>query len=303
MKLAANRRSFLTCGVAAVSSAALASRPARAPAIEPVQRNGQAKFKLSLAAYSYRRLLQGKDASLTLADFIGDCAALQLDGTELTSYYFPDSPTPDYLRSLKRQAFRAGLSISGTAVRNDFGLAEHSAERQKWIDHVKTWVEYAEILGAPVIRIFAGKLQKGMTPEKSHDLMVSGIQECCEHAGKHGIHLALENHGGPTATATGILKLVQAVDSEWFGVNLDTGNFHSQDPYGELERVAPYALNVQVKVVLSGPDKKRVPADFGRVADILRKAAYRGFVVLEYEESGDPREECRKFIEQLRQAF
>jgi sugar phosphate isomerase/epimerase len=303
MNMPANRRSFLACGAAAISSAALASQGSLLTAIEPVRRNGQPKFKLSLAAYSYRRLLQGENASLTLADFIRDCAQLQLDGTELTSYYFPDPVTEDYLRSLKRQAFRAGLSISGTAVRNDFGFAEDSAERQKWIDHVKMWVEYAEILGAPVIRIFAGHVQKGITAERSHDLMVSGMQECCEHAGKHGIHLALENHGGPTATASGILKLVKAVDSPWFGVNLDTGNFHSKDPYGELEQVAPYALNVQVKVVLSGPDKKRVPTDFDRLADILRKVGYRGFVALEYEEAGDPREECRKYIEQMRKAF
>jgi sugar phosphate isomerase/epimerase len=96
---------------------------------------------------------------------------------------------------------------------------------------------------------------------------------------------------------------VRDVKSPWFGVNLDTGNFHSEDIYGELEQVAPYAMNVQVKVVVSGPDKKKQPADFRRLAGILRASKYRGYIVLEYEESGDPRAESERYLEQLRDAF
>ena len=66
------------------------ARPARLPAIEPIERHGGPKFKFSLAAYSYRDLLTGKTPQLTLDDFIDDCAKMQLEGTELTSYYFPD---------------------------------------------------------------------------------------------------------------------------------------------------------------------------------------------------------------------
>ena len=87
------------------------------------------------------------------------------------------------------------------------------------------------------------------------------------------------------------------------GVNLDTGNFHTEDIYGDLAKVAPYSLNVQVKVVVSGPDKKKQPSNFKRLAKILRDASYRGYIVLEYEESGDPREECPKYIDELREAF
>jgi hydroxypyruvate isomerase len=93
------------------------------------------------------------------------------------------------------------------------------------------------------------------------------------------------------------------VQSPWFGVNLDTGNFHSDDIYGELERVAPYAVNVQVKVVVSGPDKKKEETDFKRLAKIVRDANYRGYIVLEYEEKGDPRKECPAYLDKLREAF
>ena len=97
--------------------------------------------------------------------------------------------------------------------------------------------------------------------------------------------------------------MVRQVESPWFGVNLDTGNFHSEDVYADLERVAPYALNVQVKVTVSGPDGKRQPTDLARLAGMLRNAHYRGYIVLEYEEAGDPRQECQRYLPQLRQAF
>ena len=96
------------------------------------------------------------------------------------------------------------------------------------------------------------------------------------------------------------MKLVRDVDSPAFGVNLDTGNFHSDDVYGELEQIAPYAVNVQVKVAVSGPDGKKRPSDYRRLAAILRKANYRGYVVLEYEEGDDPRRACPKAIEMMR---
>jgi sugar phosphate isomerase/epimerase len=202
---------------------------------------------------------------------------------------------------LKRHAFRLGLDISGTAVGNDFGHPE-GPRRQEQIAMVKQWIEYAEILGAPVIRVFAGRKKSELSDEQTHDLIVSGLQEVCAHAGKHGIHLALENHGGPTATADGLLAIVQDVDSPWFGVNLDTGNFHSDDVYADLARVAPYSLNVQVKVVVNQAGKRQ-PTDYARLAEILRQAGYRGYVVLEYEEAGDVRAECRRQMHELRQAF
>jgi sugar phosphate isomerase/epimerase len=292
------RRQFLAA--TSVAAAALAVPAVRA--IEPIPRSGTPKFKFSLAAYSYRELLKGDSPKLTLGDFVDDCAKFGLEGTELTSYYFPKSTTPEYLRALARQCFRLGLDVSGTAVGNDFGHPP-GEKRTEQIASVKQWIEYAAILGAPVIRIFAGHQQKDQTPAQAHSLMVQAIEECCDFAGKHGVHLALENHGGPTATAEGLLKFVRDVQSPWFGVNLDSGNFHSDDPYAELAQIAPYSLNAQIKVVMSGPDKKKVPADFKRLARILREAHYRGYVVLEYEEAGDPREECPKYLDQLREAF
>ena len=131
------------------------------------------------------------------------------------------------------------------------------------IAHVKRWIERAEILGAPVIRIFSGNAAKDTTVKERTGWPWPAIEECCEYAGQHGVYLALENHGGLTATADGILALVRDVQSPWFAVNLDTGNFNTPDPYADLERVAPYAVNVQVKVSMhpAGGDDSRPICD------------------------------------------
>jgi len=295
-----HRRDFLRTVAVGGSSLALTAFARQATAIEPIARNGQPKFKFSLAAYSYRDLLlpkQGKPPQLTLKDFVDDCATFGLEGTELTSYYFPKETTADYLHALRQQCFRLGLDVSGTAIGNEFG---HPAgdKRDAEIAKTKQWIDFAELLGAPVIRIFAGHQQKGQTEDEAHRLMVSAIEECCDYAGQHGVHLALENHGGPTATADGLLKFVRDVDSPWFGVNLDGGNFRGNDPYAELARIAPYALNAQIKAKVGG-----APADFKRLAKVMRDANYRGYIVLEYEEPGDVRKECRRLLNEIREAF
>ena len=304
--LSLHRRAFLhqatvlstaaACGTHELWSAALAR------AIEPIQRNGTAKFKFSLAAYSYRDLLTSKPPKLSLEDFISDCAKMGLEGTELTSYYFPQPVTSEYLCKLKDHAFRLGLDISGTAVGNDF-CHPPGEERDKQLQLVKRWVDHAAILGAPVIRIFSGSAKAGQSPDVAHKLAVEGMEECCHYAGQRGVHLALENHGGLTSKADEMLELVRAVKSPWFGVNLDTGNFHGADVYADLAKLAPYALNVQVKVVVSGPDGQKKPSDFGKLAQILTSTGYRGYIVLEFEEQEDPRVACPRYVGELRKAF
>jgi sugar phosphate isomerase/epimerase len=294
-----SRRSFLAAGAAAVASG-LATRDARAA--EPLPGNGKSHMKLSLAAYSFNRFLPrpGRDQSgeMTLDDFIDYCAELDLDGTELTSYYFTQE-TPEYLLALKQRCFRLGLDVSGTAIGNDFCLPE-GQKRTEQLDLCKRWIDHAAVLGAPVIRIFAGKVAKGDTEEVALDRCVAGINECLDYAATKGVFLALENHGGITATPQQLLAIVKRVkDSPWFGINFDGGNFRTDDPYGDLEQIAPYAINAQIKVAVTAKGEKQ-PADLPRMVNILKAANYRGYVVLEYEE-GKPREEIPEYIKQLRE--
>ena len=186
-----------------------------------------------------------------------------------------------------------GWGVSGTAIRNDFGVTD-PAKLEREIAHVKSWCDHAAAMGAPVIRIFAGHVPKGADEAATLTQIASAIEQCCQYAGERGVHLALENHGGPTATAAGLLAIADQVESPWFGINLDTGNFRSADPYADMARVADRAINVQVKLAVTpliGGKQGRAPTDLDRVAEILAAAKYQGFVALEYEEKGNPHEE------------
>jgi sugar phosphate isomerase/epimerase len=307
MKRCSNRRTFLgqaaTAAVATAAGVATAVGRRTAGAIEPIRREAaEPKYKFTLAGYSYRKLLTGKTPEYKLTDFLRDCAGFGLEGTEPTSYYFPQPITKDYLCQLKAMAFRLGLSISSTAVGNNFCLPPGDA-RDEQIASVKRWIEHAAVLGAPIIRIFSGRVGKDQTPEEAHRLAVEAMEQCCEYAGQHGIFLGLENHGGLTSTADGMLALIRDVQSPWFGAWMDTGNFHSEDVYGELEQIAPYTIHAQVKVVTSSPGQGQKPTDYQRLAKILGDVGYRGWICLEYEEPDDPRSECPKYIAQLREAF
>lgn len=289
-------RNALLAGTATVAGSVLA---APAMAADPLTRNGKSYLKLSLAAYSFRKYLAGKDQSMTLDDFVKLCADLNLDGCELTSYYFPKDFKDDYLIHLKELTFRLGLDISGTAIANDFCLPPGPA-REATLAHTKKWIDHSATMGAPVIRIFAGNVAKGSTEEAAIELCAAGINESLEYAAHKGVFLALENHGGITATPEQMFKIIAGVKpSPWFGINLDGGNFSTADPYADLAKIAPYAVNAQIKTELA-PNKKKEEADLARVVKILRDANYRGYVVLEYEAAEDPKTAVPRHIETLR---
>jgi sugar phosphate isomerase/epimerase len=296
---AVTRRNFLCSSLAAGTGLALGA--GSATAIEPIQRSGSAHLRLSIAAYSFRQALDLKrkpKPAMTLDDFIDLAADMSLDAVELTAYYFPKT-TPEYLAHLKGRCTLLGLDVSGTAVGNNFCIADAEKLRAQ-IDSVKQWTEHTARLGGKTMRIFAGNVAKDDTEEQARQRCVAAIQEACDHAAKYGIYLALENHGGITGTAEQILALVKAVKHDWFGVNLDTGNFRTADPYGDLEKIAPYAVTVQVKTEIQRRGMKKEDADLKRLIDILRAVRYRGYVALEYEAAEDARTAVPRHIDALR---
>lgn len=293
------RRQFLQSVVGGGTGLALAAPGVRA--IEPIQRNGKSHLRLSIAAYSYRKYLDLRikpKPPMTLDDFVSAAADMGLDAVEPTAYYFPET-TPAYLAHLKGLCTRLGLDISGTAVGNNFCTPDPAKLRQE-IASVKQWVEHASRLGAKTIRIFAGALAKGDTEEKARARCMEAIQESCDHAGKYGIYLALENHGGIVTTIDQMLTIVKAVKHPWFGVNLDTGNFRSTDPYADLTRLAPYAVTVQIKTEIHRTGMPKEPADLKRLLGILRAADYRGYVALEYEAAEEPKTAVPRAIDELK---
>jgi len=294
-------------GTALASLAVASSLAPRVGGVEPFNRPGKPRLRLGLAAYSFRQYFAGsqdaaqatrKDKKIDLFSFVDYCAEHGCDGAELTSYYFPPNADSDYMLKLKRHAFIRGVSVSGTSVGNTF---THPAgpEREKQLALLNKWIDNAALLGAPHLRIFAGNAQKEGKEKAKQDCLET-LKIACENAGKKGVMLGLENHGGIVAEANDLLDLVKAVDNPWLGINLDTGNFRTADPYGDLAKCAPYAVNVQIKTELAARGEKKSEANLERLVKILRDANYQGFVTLEYEAAPDPWDAVPQIIERLR---
>jgi sugar phosphate isomerase/epimerase len=294
-----SRRAFLTGTAASAIGSAI---PMPAAAMDPVTRAGPSRLRIGLAAYSMRQYLQarpGAKGAMDLVGFVDWAATLDTDAVELTSYFFPEQVTKAYLNELKRRCHVNGLDISGGAIRNNFTLPP-GPELEKVFAHVDMWLDHYAALGAPVIRVFAGVPPKDVTEERGIEHAIANLRRACEMAATRGVILGLENHDYLT-NIDRMLPIVKAVDSPWFGVNLDSGNVDKADVYPELVKIVPYALNVQLKVE-AGPEPKIV-TDVPKVVDILRKAGYRGYIVLEYESKPDPYEAVPTHLAALRAAL
>ncbi len=297
-----NRRRFLPIALAGLGAA-------RLRAIEPFNRPGPSRLRPGVAAYSFRdyfRWAQGKEQPprdnrepWSPADFIDWCAGHGVPGAELTSYYFPPDAGEAYLLRVKRHAFLRGVQITGTAVGNNFALPK-GPKLDSEIAATKAWIDRAAVLGAPHVRLFAGAKPPDLPEEEAFANCLAAYQECLDHAAAKGIFLGIENHGGIVADPAALVRLVRAADSPWAGINLDTGNFNTEDPYADLALIAPYAVNVQLKTEIRRKGAATEPADLARLVAILRDAGYQGWFIVEYEARGTPFAEIPRILETLR---
>lgn len=272
-----NRRSFVSLG-------ALAALPAAAQ----VHRRPGTHLKIGLNAYSFNRPLTA--GTMKLPEVIDYCAAHNIDGVDLTGYYFPGYPavtTDEYLYALKRQAWLNGVTITGTGVRNDFASAD-AALRKQHIQMVKDWTDVARKLGASVIRVFTGpKMPEGHTFDQVLEWMVPAFRECADYGRERGVIIGLQHHNDFLKTAEETIRVVKAVNSDWFSVILDVGSLRQGDPYEEIARLIPYACTWQIKeTVWYGT--KETPIDLPRLHGLIEKAGYRGFLPVESLAPGDP---------------
>jgi len=290
--------------------AALAGAATATQAVEPIVRPGASRIRPSLCAYSLRQFFKfnsGKvnpspEATLDMFQFIDYCAKEGWDAAEITSYYFPPDFDNAYLARLKRHAALAGVTVSGASIGGSLALAP-GAEREKQIAKVKEWLRHASFLGAPYLRVFAGgKGAKDL--EEARRWTVDALMECAAEGEKQGVMIGMEDHGGIVADADGVLAIIQAAKTEWLGVNLDVGNFGTEDPYEDIRRCAPYAINSHWKPVFSGYKKSgpRV-ADWPRIVKILREANYHGYLALEYELKQDPHTALPDLLQKTRAAL
>jgi sugar phosphate isomerase/epimerase len=262
-----------------------------------------ARIKLSCNLYSFDGPLTRGEMDLEqVVDF---CAELGFDAVDPTGYYFTGYPAPagdGEIYRIKHRAFRAGLDISGTGVRNNFVLADASA-RAAEVAHITRWIDVAAKLGAPVLRVFSGlEVPTGHTAAEAREWVVSCLTTVTERAAARGVMVVLQNHHDFVKTADEVLEIRRRVPSEWFGLNVDVGSLRMGDPYAEIAKLAPYAYTWQLKERLYRTNTEE-QTDLEAVLRIMREAGYRGYVPIETLGPGDAREKVRRFLAEVRAAL
>lgn len=294
------RRKFLQTSFALSALPLVGYNLKEAPAnIEPPDN----RFKISLNTYSFNAPL--RSGKITLSDVIDFCAAQGFEAVDLTGYYFPGYPVvpPDeYIYHLKRKAHQLGIAISGTGIRTDFVDADKTV-RAKDVELTKKWIEVSAKLGAPVIRIFSGKtVPANVSRETATGWVMEEINACVEYGKQHGVIIAVQNHNDFIKTADQTIDLIKAVNSEWFGLVLDTGSFTTNEPYSEITKVIPYAVNWQIKEKTSYNGKTE-NTDLEKLFRIIKASAYRGYLPIETLSPGDPFAIIPPFLKQVRDAM
>ena len=288
-----NRRNFLT----ALPAISLARAVPFSEDFAPKKEN---RLRLSLNAYSFNDMLMKK--KISKAEILEFCANTGFDAVDMTGYYFstyPATPSDAEIFDFKRKAHALGIEISGTGVRNEFSYSDSTA-LGKEIDTVLRWIEVAAKMGAPVLRVFTAKqYSTGDERKRVNDRILFALNKCIEKAAAYGIVLGIQNHNDFLRTADECHELIGAVNSQWLGLVVDTGNFIASDPYEEIRKSLPLAVNWQVKekLLINGV---QTPMDLKRLCSIIKSSNYRGNVPIETLGMNDPLNEVPVFYDKVK---
>ncbi len=322
-----DRRTFLRgIGLGAAAGLAGGARAMAGPAQESKPAAGPAssahatprRNPIGVSTYSF---WQFRDRRLSILECIDRAAALGFEGVEVLHIQMEDESNAA-IQKIKRQAHSLGLALMGFSTHQGFV----SPDRQQRHDNVQKTlyqIDLAYRLGIPTMRINTGRwgttksfdalmANKGIEPplpghdeEEAFKWVIDSLEKLLPRAEECGVVLGLENHWGLGRTAAGVVRIAEAIHSPWLQMTLDTGNF-LVDSYAQMEQMAsskvPIAL-VQAKTYFGGGRWYALDLDYGRIAEILRKHNYRGWISLEFEGNADAETGVPKSLELLRKHF
>jgi sugar phosphate isomerase/epimerase len=230
-----------------------------------------------------------------------------------------DDVSRGYLQNLKRRAFVNGLALCGFSTHQTF-VSPDAEVRKKNLEHTVRCLELAHEMGIPTMRVNTGRwgtikdfdefmkhkgrepVPDGYSDEQGFAWVIDAYGQCVRTAERYGVVLGLENHWGLGREPEGVIRVIEAIRSPWLRATLDTGNF-LEDTYAKLDKLAPFAVLVQAKTYFGGGTWYTLDLDYARIAEILRKHSYRGYVSLEYEGSEDYKSAIPKSLALLKKAF
>ena len=250
-------------------------------------------WKLGCMSLSYSK--EFGDGKLDLEGFIERAHQQRLDGIDLHTRAFA-STDADYLRKIRMQALKRGLALSYIGVSTNFGQEEEKLP--DIVADAKHWIDVAEFMGIPLVRVFAAWIPEGESEESVWARMIPCLKEVADHGQSKGVVVGLHNHNHGCVTRTGkdVRRIIDEVDKPYFSHILDTGQYVGspgasgangvEDPaldfYGSIAETAPLAVHVRCKIyrIQSGREEW---LDYPRILEILRGVNFNGWLSIVYE--------------------
>lgn len=201
------------------------------------------------------------------------------------------SQEPRYLAAVRGALEEAGVSVLDLPI----DVGNISLENPDWraedIAEIKTWIDTAEYLGSPCVRVNSGQPQD----IKHFDLQITinSYKELAAYCASKGMTLLLENEGSSTVAPTSIaadphniIRLVEAVASPAFKLCPDFGRFKEEERYKGLEMMFPHTVIVHAKTHDFNEAGEQDRFDFGTCMEIMKASGYNGPISIEF---GGPR--------------
>lgn len=257
-------------------------------------------MKVGIDSYCYHRFFgevypqqQKPEKQITLEDFLKRAKELEVDGVSLESCFIPRFDK-EYLSEVKGMLDEYGFDRVFAWGHPD-GL-EGGKNEQEFGKMVES-IDYAGQIGAKVMRVVGSSLMFRFEPhEPQLEKLAKMFSEAVKVAEENDIKLAVENHIDYNSDE--ILSLIQQVNSPYFGINFDTGNFMRvlDDPIQGMEKLAKHVYATHIKDL---KPQKGVPVnewfffsstpvgeglvDNQKLAQILKDNNYEGFLAVEID--------------------
>ena len=214
---------------------------------------------------------------LDLLELPGQLAAHGFASAQLCHFYLPRTD-PAYLAELRDAFAGAGVDLECFLIDDgDVTHPEHGEQQQRWLS---TWIEVAEQLGAPRVRVPAG--DQAPTQET---IALSAHRLRALAAAHPGLRVLTENWKSLLIDAEVTRDLLDRLEGA-VGLLIDTGNWDGADKYEQIASVAGDAECSQVKVRESSPGVLDAE-DFTRSLTVLAEAGYAGRLSLVHDGTDD----------------
>lgn len=203
--------------------------------------------------------------------------------------------SPEKIKTSKKMAKDAGISIvnlgASSALHHPAG-----AERTKSIDEAKQFIDLAQALGCPYIRVFPNNLPKEQEKKATLDLIKEGMTVLGDHAKGSGVTVLMETHGDVVYLAD-LVYIMQDLNNPQTGLVWDIVNMWSvtkETPAEVYPKLKPFIRHTHIKDFRM-KDGKMLYTLLGRgespiyqAIDMLRKDDFKGYYSFEWEKLWHP---------------